>query len=43
MILGLYMRSGKGDVIKDLIRAAIPLKRAVLRAQPACRAEMGNQ
>lgn len=28
-----YMYSGKGDYIKSIIRAALPLKQAILQAQ----------
>lgn len=39
-----YLRSGKGDIIKSIIEAAIPLKRAVLDAQtsPAMLRELGE-
>lgn len=29
-----YLYSGKGDVIKSIMHAALPLKKAVLEAQP---------
>jgi hypothetical protein len=40
-----YLYSGKGDVIKSIMRAALPLKKAVLDAQPklAEMIEKGNR
>lgn len=38
-----FLHSEKPDIIKSLIRAAIPLKRAVLDAQPACVREMEKE
>lgn len=36
-----YLYSDKDKVIREIIRAAIPLKAAVMKAQPIAREELG--